>query len=405
MIEKKTYQLFSSVQHYEWGTKGKNAYIPNLLGIDPEDKPYAELWIGAHSTLPSKIMIEYKLIELNKLIEKFPNEILGERVSKQFNKKLPFLLKVLSAGQALSIQTHPNKEQAEKLNQKDPKNYPDDNHKPEIAIVLTTLNTLVGFKNPNEILDNLNKYPPLKEFLGEETVSVFELSLQNKDNSLDNIRNTFSKLIKNSSDVSALSNCINSIVQIISKKTDLDETEKLFLELKSDYGIDIGLLTLFFLKNLQLVEGEAIFTPAGVPHAYLKGDIVECMANSDNVVRAGLTPKFKDVETLLNILSYEDNDPIITGHYSNEVMTKYSPPIDEFQIEKIELDNNGIELFTKDQVEILLVIKGEVNISIDNGSNGILTYTKGEAIMIPALVDQYKIYTETTAIVYRVTIP
>ena len=405
MIEKRPYILYNSIQHYEWGTIGKDAFIPNLLDFPAKDKPYAELWIGAHPKLSSKVEIGDKLVDLQNAINDFPIEILGERVSNKFDNKLPFLLKVLSARKALSIQTHPNKEQAEKLHDSDPVNYPDDNHKPEIAIVLTTLEALVGFRTPHEIMENLKRYPSLKEILGDNVTDDFELSIKNGSESEKIIENIFAELILKSSDDLNLKKCIDSISKSINQKVDKSKDEQLFNQLRLEYGYDIGLLTMFFLNHIELNEGDAIFTKAGVPHAYLKGDIVECMANSDNVVRAGLTPKFKDVDTLLDILIYDEADSIINGTKNGEYITKYSPPIEEFQIEKIELNNNGLELITKNQVEILLITNGNANIYTIDGADDIVTFARGETVLIPAVVDKYMIYSEDDSHVFRVSIP
>jgi len=129
------------------------------------------------------------------------------------------------------------------------------------------------------------------------------------------------------------------------------------------------------------------------------------MANSDNVVRAGLTPKFQDINTLLNILDYEGSDSIIHSQKINENIKKYSPPIAEFQIEKIELDNNVIELFTNNQVEILLITNGNTNIYVSDRLGEILTIERGEVVLIPAIIDKYRIYSEDDSHVFRVTIP
>ena len=241
--------------------------------------------------------------------------------------------------------------------------------------------------------------------MGDEVTNNFELSLESGTDPTKLIENIFAKLILKSSEDINLRKCIDSISEYITQKDVKNKDDDLFNELRSEYGYDIGLLTLFFLNHIQLNEGDAIFTNAGVPHAYLKGDIVECMANSDNVVRAGLTPKFKDVNTLLNILDYEGSDSMIHSKKINEYIKKYSPPIAEFQIEKIELNNNGIELATKDQVEVLLIANGNVNIYISDGLDEILTFTNGETALIPAVVDKYMIYSEDDSHVFIVTIP
>ena len=405
MLKKKPYILYNGIQHYDWGSVGENAFIPDLLDIPVEDKPYAEFWIGAHPKLPSKLEINDKLVELQNAIEEFPIEILGERVSRKFDNKLPFLLKVLSARKALSIQTHPNKDQAKKLHFSDPINYPDENHKPEIAIVLTSLQALVGFRTPNEILENLNKNSELKKYLGLEVVTEFEKSFEDDSDFDIAIKNVFTVLIQNSQNNLKLKECIDSIRKNITLKDNYNQDDNLFIELFEEYGYDIGLLTIFFLNHITLNEGDSIFTDAGIPHAYLKGDIVECMANSDNVVRAGLTPKFKDIETLLNIVNYRGFDSRLEGEIISEYIVKYSPPIEEFQIDKYQFDNSVMELTTNNQVEILLVTEGNANIYLSDGSDGILTIEKGEVVLIPALIDKYKIYSENNTQVFRVTIP
>ena len=173
MIKQEPYKLVNHVQNYEWGMKGKSAFIPKLLGFEAEEKPYAEVWIGSHPKLSSQILLDGKATNLETIIEKCPKEILGEKVAKKFGDKLPFLLKILSANQALSIQTHPNKTQAIDLYKNDPNNYPDDNHKPEIAIALDFLNALVGFRPLNEIEFNFNLFPQLINFVGSETFIQF----------------------------------------------------------------------------------------------------------------------------------------------------------------------------------------------------------------------------------------
>ena len=167
LIQPQPYNLFNKVQNYDWGTKNEDAFIPKFLGIEAvKDLPYAELWIGAHPKAPSEIEIEGIKYPLNSVIDNFPLEVLGIRVSKKYNGKLPFLLKVLSAARALSIQLHPNKHQAEVLHAKDPKNYPDDNHKPEIAIALDSLNAIAGFRPADQIKEIFIKCPELKDFIG-----------------------------------------------------------------------------------------------------------------------------------------------------------------------------------------------------------------------------------------------
>jgi len=393
MIEPRPYKLINHIQNYKWGSRGKEAFIPNLLGFEGEDKPYAELWIGAHPKLSSKILVEGEAQSLKGIVERYPNEILGESVAEKFGNKIPFLFKVLSANQALSIQTHPNKKQAIELHKNNSANYQDDNHKPEIAIALDSLSALVGFRPLNEIEDNIVKYPQISEFIGNEVGTKF---LQNKTKS--GLKNLFSTLMNRSIETEELEKTIQLLTNDFDQKTEHSEDERLYLTLHKQYGVDIGLLVLFFLNVVSLKPGEAIFTPAGIPHAYLKGNIVECMANSDNVVRAGLTPKFKDITQLINILTYEFGKPELIGNELNKNTYKYSVSADEFRVEKITLNNQSVDFRTDNRIEIILLIDGDVT------CEG-LEITKGEAILFPALLSNYTIATQHKATLFRVVVP
>jgi mannose-6-phosphate isomerase len=393
MLEAKPYKLTNFIQNYEWGSKGDNAFIPKLLGIEVESKPYAELWIGGHPKLSSEITINDKKYKLEEMAKNYPDEILGKSVTKKFGNKIPFLFKILSAERALSIQAHPNKEEAITLHKNDSENYPDDNHKPEIAIALDSLSALVGFRELNEIEANIQKYPQLLEFIGDDTFDDF---VKNKNR--NGLRKLFAALMENSSNNELLKNKIEQLIRVINNKKNKSEDENLFLKLHEQYGVDIGLFILFFLNVVNLSAGEAIYTSAGIPHAYLKGNIVECMANSDNVVRAGLTPKFKDVKQLTKILTYDFGKANILKENKMDIVCNYPVDIDEFQIEKIKIANNSLSFSTMNKLEILLSVEGEC--LVNN-----LLLRKGEASLIPALLDSYKIKSNNNSVIFRISIP
>jgi mannose-6-phosphate isomerase len=169
----KPYLLYNQIQPYEWGTRGKQAYIPNLLEIPTEEnKPYAELWMGTHPAAPSQIDFDGGLVELHKVIKTYPVEILGVKTYAHFGANLPFLFKVLSAGQALSIQAHPNRQQAIQLHSNDPQHYPDQNHKPEIAIALDELTVLLGLLDPPELIKRLGVYPEVQRVTGITSINI-----------------------------------------------------------------------------------------------------------------------------------------------------------------------------------------------------------------------------------------
>ena len=392
-IKAEPYKLINHIQNYEWGTRGKDAFIPNLLGFEGEEKPYAELWIGGHPKLSSEIIIGGDIYNLKNTVEQYPNEILGETVAIRFGNKIPFLLKVLSANQALSIQTHPNKKEAIELHKNESKNYPDDNHKPEIAITLDSLSSLVGFRPLDEIENNIKMYPQLKEFIGDKRVEEY---LQNKTKS--GLKNLFSHMMHNSTENGKLEKVIKILKISFEQKSERSQDEKLFLSLFEQHGVDVGLLVLFFLNVVNLKSGEAIYTPAGIPHAYLEGNIVECMANSDNVVRAGLSPKFKDITQLTNILTYQFGKPELIGKELNKNIHEYKVSAEEFRVDKVTLNSESIDFNTDNQIEIILLTEGEItcnNFSIQ----------KGESLLIPALLDNYTVTSKSKAVLFRVVVP
>ena len=245
------------------------------------DVPYAELWIGAHPNASSEIEIDGTRMAFNHVIEEFPEECLGTYVCEKFSRKFPFLLKVLSAAHALSIQTHPNKIQAQQLHAKDPKNYPDDNHKPEVAIALDSLLALVGFKPTKDIKNNLATLPELAGFIGHDLIDQL-LKNQNLSAEETLIQKIYETVMQHAEDQEWLTACIDGIQNRLTNQVSRSPEEEQFLEQYRLFGVDVGLLSFFFFNLIRLKAGEAIFTDAGVPHAYIAGNICECMANSDN---------------------------------------------------------------------------------------------------------------------------
>lgn len=404
-IEKAAYLLKNQIQNYEWGAKGSHAMIPNLLGIQPEkNKPYAELWIGAHPKAPSTVVLSHgEEVSLYELIEKFPEEVLGKDVSRRFDGKLPFLLKVLSASEALSIQAHPDKTKAGILHKKDPKNYPDDNHKPEIAIALDSLKALVGFKPLDKFLNAIESYGGLKEFAGSKIIDEIQNSPLPEE---EKVKILYEEIIKKSvSHPEELKTAVEKIKkEVLNKDAGLrTEEENLFLQLEKQYGTDIGLFSVFLFNLVELKEGEGVFLDAGVPHAYLRGNIIECMASSDNVVRAGLTPKFKDIESLIEILSY-DLTPVevINSNSSEKEENKYQVPINEFEITRWKFKEESFRNLDNQSLSILIIIEGSISIEISGNKK---SYNKGDSILIPALLENLKINFSRNTLVFRASIP
>lgn len=405
----KPYLLRNKIQNYSWGTRGRNAYIPRLLGFSPQgDTPYAELWIGAHPKAPSEVLVEGNWASLLKLIDSFPRQILGETVTRTYGPNLPFLFKVLSIGQALSIQLHPDLKSAAILHQDKPEHYPDSNHKPEVAIALNKLSALMGLKPYKEINETVRWIPELGEFIGDDIL----LRLRSEERLHENqngivAREYLTALIYRAIEKpDTLRSTNDSIRNRLSQKTDeLMDDEQLFVALYELYGNeDVGLLAMFLMNLVYLEAGQGVYIGAGIPHAYLAGNIVECMANSDNVVRMGLTPKFKDTKTLVEILDFDAQPQYFLNVESFEDMT-YETPAPEFQVNRIRLDIGDRRiLHSENAVNIYLVISGDVTIQWGVEAHE-MSIGVGESVLIPASLDEISISSLNQAEIFRASVP
>jgi mannose-6-phosphate isomerase len=410
-LNPRPYLLENPIQHYSWGTRGVKAVIPNLLGIEPEnDVPYAELWIGAHPNSPSNVVMDGARIPLPELIRSHPLDILGDLYKQAFSMDFPFLLKVLSVAEPLSIQAHPNKNQARILRARDPEHYPDDNHKPEIAIALDELTLLAGFKPLPEMEQTLGKYPEILDFIGADSKqALLDLGKQAPLNQQAYYRNLFPILLRKSDSNQA--DMTRSIAGLANRcahaSVDLTKEERIFVELQTRYPEDVGLFFVFLLNFMRLEKGQGIFIAPGIPHAYLQGNIVECMASSDNVVRLGLTPKFKDYESLIEILDYDhDAIPVLEGEFMHGERV-YRTPAKEFMVSSLVLDPGKAKTQECENIpEIILITDGEIQVSWkDDEQIQSQYFHQGQAILIPASLEHYEIHSGARAEIFRVTVP
>ena len=403
MFDKQPFLMKNTVQNYEWGTRGTNAFIPELLGMEPEnDKPYAELWMGAHPKAPSQVLLNGEWQKLSDVINQYPQEMLGEKVFDKFGSSLPFLFKVLSAGEPLSIQAHPSKQQAEILHKNDPEHYPDDNHKPEIAVALDQLKALLGFKKIEQIREVVQRYVGFAEFTDNKAYNNF---INPANNTVKTLKNFYSSIMLDSrNQPERFKNLIDTIKSAITAKnmSDRQEAEQLFIKMFNKYGYDIGLISILFFNLITLKKGEAIFTPAGIPHAYLGGNIIECMANSDNVIRAGLTPKFQDVDNLLSLIDYSDKEPEPVNKVAGQGIERYLTFTDEFEVSRIKSES-GKELSVDNTgPSVIIILSGEIVVAWENsiGRNELIL-RKGNSLFIPAILKNYKIFFTFESEIYR----
>jgi mannose-6-phosphate isomerase len=343
-VKQKIFKLQGKVQHYAWGGFD---YIPQLLGFDnAQHKPCAEYWLGAHPSASSVLETEEGKQSWYDLIQQQPVEHLSESVYGHFGE-LPYLLKVLDVREVLSIQVHPTKEEAKKGFEKEEaagipidaphRNYKDKNHKPEVMIALGE------FQN---ILDAIPEFNFLSKVFAEDGYyglykMVMEMSQQEADDLL-------LPLIKRE-----ISLCSN-------KNQPGYWVSKLYNGNLPSGNVDKGIFSIYFFNIVELKQGEAIFQGAGVPHAYLEGQNVELMANSDNVLRGGLTPKHIDVPELLKHIVFEGIEPNILAGEEVGHERKFTFPVPDFAISTIQLET-GREYVAKSKTpEIYLVMQGEV---------------------------------------------
>ncbi|WP_312180320.1 mannose-6-phosphate isomerase [Pantoea sp. CTOTU46764] len=291
-------KLNNSLQNYAWGSK---TALTELYGIEnPQGLPMAELWMGAHPKSPSTVEVNGEARSLREVIDADKVVTLGNAVAERFGE-LPFLFKVLCADQPLSIQVHPSKAAAEEGFAREnaagiplsaaERNYKDANHKPELVYALMPFQAMNGFRELHEIVSLLEPvagaHPQIAHFL------------ENADEA--NLAKLFATLLSLQDE--ARSRAIGVLKSALNARE--GEPWQTIKSIASDYPDDSGLFSPLLLNVITLQPGEAMFLFAETPHAYLKGVALEVMANSDNVLRAGLTPKFIDIPELLANLKFQ----------------------------------------------------------------------------------------------------
>ncbi|XP_030629894.1 mannose-6-phosphate isomerase isoform X1 [Chanos chanos] len=399
MEEVRVFPLSCVVQQYAWGKVGLDSEVAKLVvGGDPQasiegDKPYAELWMGAHPK--GDALIKDNRISqrtLGQWIADYPG-CLGAKVKDTFHGQLPFLFKVLSVNTALSIQAHPTRELAARLHAQFPEHYPDNNHKPEIAIALTQFEGLCGFRPVEEIIAFLKCVPEFHALVGKETSEELQNSVGDPARTSLALKKCFTRMMN--SEKKVFVDQLNMLVKRVSEEAaagkDISGSNgELLLRLHSQYPGDIGCFSIYFLNRIILRPGEAMFLSANEPHAYLSGDCVECMACSDNTVRAGLTPKYIDVNTLCEMLNYKPAPasskifPCVQDS-SDPCVYLYDPPIPDFTVMRIQVPSS-VKQYTVsplDCASILLVVHGEAS-ATSTAALSDITLRRGSVLFISA---------------------
>ncbi|WCD86775.1 Mannose-6-phosphate isomerase [Streptomyces xanthophaeus] len=381
-------RLTNTIRPYAWGSP---TAIPRLLGTEPTGEPQAEMWMGAHPGAPSRLDRGSGTTTLREVIAADPEGELGAAAVSKFGPGLPFLLKILAAGAPLSLQVHPDLEQARAGFEDEERrgvpvdaghrNYKDPNHKPEMICALTPFDGLCGFRAPHEAAD-------LLEGLGVGSLKPYAdlLRAHPEDAAL---REVLTAVLTADRDQMAA-----TVTEAAAAAERLGGPYKPYASLVHDYPGDPGVIAAMLLNHVQLQPGEAMFLGAGVPHAYIDGLGVELLANSDNVLRAGLTPKHVDVPELLKIVKFESGDPKVLRP-EGDVEEVYETPIDEFRLSRFLLAPGGASrTLPAGAPQILLCTAG-------SPKAGELTLAPGESVFVPA---DERVELSGTGTVFRATV-
>lgn len=403
--DRKLLPLRGAIQHYDWGGAG---FIPALLSIENEaQKPFAELWIGAHPKAPSQVELGGGTIGLDQFIETAPEQILSDGVIRAFGPRLPYLLKVLDARKMLSIQVHPSKTEAQKGFERENaagiplsagnRSYKDDNHKPEVHVALTDFWLLHGFRPQDEIEACLEALPEFRELqsqnIGGDICQLYQCIMKMPQSLVDYILNP-------------LIHRLNPLYQA----GELNKDEPDFWAARAalefplpDGRRDRGIFSIYLMNLVHLKPGQGTYQGAGVPHAYLEGTNMELMANSDNVLRGGLTPKHVDVSELLSVVQFEGHAPeVLTGTELSATERAYPTPAPDFQLSRIvitpEQAHASAPMHGPDS---LIVMDGNVQITSGADTH---TLERGSILLAPSNL-AYTIRTSSAqAILYKATV-
>ncbi|KAH9479108.1 Mannose-6-phosphate isomerase [Psilocybe cubensis] len=418
------FKIIPTTQQYDWGKIGKDSKVAQFasasqipgFAID-EGSPYAELWMGTHPKSPSHVRSSNQV--LSEYLEQH-SELIGTPIIEKFdaaNGNLPFLFKVLSIAKALSIQTHPDKKTAEQLHVQFPDIYKDPNHKPEMALAITPFQALCGFRPLPEIAAYLNSTPELRSMLPAAIVDEF-LKISNSTTPEGGaekaaLKNVFASLMM------ADEETVKAKVDTLMTRYNSGETHagedpdivKLVLLLGKQFPGDIGIFCAYVLNYVVLRPGEAIFLGAGEPHAYVSGECIECMANSDNVIRAGLTPKLRDVPNLVSGLTYTASPPtkhvVYTKPFRNasRASVLYDPPIPEFSVVRVKIPEGS----TKESEvhpplggpSVIIVTEGQGQVSWNDDAES-LDVSLGDVFFVGAATKvKFTIKGDETFVIYR----
>ncbi|MFC9299255.1 mannose-6-phosphate isomerase, class I [Streptomyces sp. NPDC057011] len=364
-------RLTNTIRPYAWGS---TTAIAKLLGVEPTGEPQAEVWMGAHPGAPSRIDRGSGETALSDVIAADPEGELGAATVAKFGVRLPFLFKILAAGAPLSLQVHPDPAQAAAGFEDEERrgvpvdashrNYKDPHHKPEMLCALTPFDGLCGFRPPEQAAD-------LIEGLGVRSLKPYAdlLRAHPEDAAL---REVLTAVLTADREEMA-----HTVTEAAAAAERLGGPYAPYASLVHDFPGDPGVIAAMLLNHFRLQPGEAVFLGSGIPHAYIHGLGVELLANSDNVLRAGLTPKHVDVPELLKVVKFEPGDPhVLRPEGDGEEV--YEAPVDDFRLSRFVLPAGAApRALPADTPQILLCTAGSPRL-------GELALAPGESVWVRA---------------------
>ena len=413
-------KLDNPIQHYAWGSK---TALARLQGRQAATEPEAELWIGAHPQAPSVVTVGGRRATLDRLVAERPAEMLGP-AAERFGAVLPFLLKVLAVAEPLSIQAHPSlvqategfaREEAAGIAPDAPhRNYRDRNHKPEVAVALEPYWQLSGFRPYAEVVRHLDAIacPPLQTAtdelrqrptearLSSLVATVLQLTVRQRVDLVGRAQ------AYAASHLHAGDRSDDTTGSAAASVASSDGTASRWVgRLAASYPGDAGVLSPYLLNLLRLAPGDGIYIGAGTLHAALQGTAVELQANSNNVLRGGLTVKHVDVPELLRVARFAPQEPSVLRQVPDASGERHYPtPAPEFALSSVALDKfpqDTAFAVTSTGPEILLFLYGDAVVTDAAGRN--MSCRSGEALFVPAVVGGYRV--RGTATLFRARVP
>ncbi len=378
MMNDTLWKLQGCVKHYSWGGK---RYIPELICLANEgNEPFAELWYGQHAGCPS---VTSEGTTLTDLMATSPETFLTPRERKRWKNELPFLCKVLDVQDMLSIQIHPNRTEAskgykEEENRNIPRDAPertfrDRNHKPEMMYALSEFYLLQDFRKEDEMLTNLKRFSSLKALADKlKSKGLEDFYRDFMQQSQDQINEDLEPFVQEINGVEIPEDPLVPEYWI----------KRAIAQFCTPHKVDRGILSFYLMNLVHLMPGEVVFQASGIPHAYLRGQNIEIMASSDNVIRGGLTSKYIDAEALSKLVRFDQRKlHYLQPEEENPSQKNFTSPAEEFQLSVIELEPFNEFPIKTTHISLLF---STCNCIVASSARQQIRIERGEAVLVRA---------------------